>query len=147
MRDISELPVVLGEIAGLEAVLNRITQRLAETAGESLEQTAKRNSVSYLKRGTGALQNSINVRTNTIGSRTSARLEFLFYGQVHDQGMVIQAKNGGYLTFKGSFGWRKVRSVTIPKRPWATDAVESTGTRFPASVIAAFEIAASKAVQ
>lgn len=101
MRDFSELPTVLGEIAGLGAILNRVTRDLTITAGQSLEGEAKRNAVTYLKRGTGALQNSVNVRTDTIGSRTSARLEFLFYGQVHDQGMVIHAKNGGYLHFRG----------------------------------------------
>ncbi|MGB0747181.1 MAG: phage virion morphogenesis protein [Magnetospiraceae bacterium] len=40
------------------------------------------------------------------------------YARVHQFGAIIRAKAGGFLHFKGSKGWAKVRSVTLPARPF-----------------------------
>jgi phage virion morphogenesis protein len=43
----------------------------------------------------------------------------LIYAAIHQVGGVIRPKAGGYLTFKiPGVGWRKVRQVTIPARPY-----------------------------
>jgi phage virion morphogenesis protein len=43
----------------------------------------------------------------------------LIYATIHQLGGVISAKGGGFLKFKiPGVGWRQVRSVTIPARPY-----------------------------
>ncbi len=64
---------------------------------------------------TGRLRDSIQlvVKGNQISVGTNVK-----YARVHQFGATIRAKGGGYLTFKGAGNWAKVRSVSIPARPF-----------------------------
>jgi phage virion morphogenesis protein len=43
----------------------------------------------------------------------------IIYGRIHQLGGVIKAKGGGFLKFNiPGIGWRMVRKVTIPARPY-----------------------------
>ncbi len=45
------------------------------------------------------------------------------YARIHEEGGTITPKRGKYLHFKGSKGWAKVTSVTMPKRPFLQPAL------------------------
>jgi len=45
------------------------------------------------------------------------------YARIHEEGDTITPKKGKYLHFKGSKGWAKVTSVTIPPRPFLQPAL------------------------
>ena len=54
----------------------------------------------------------------------------LVYAPVHEFGAKINAKGGGFLTFKLRDGtFRKVRSVTIPARPYLQPALDEASKR------------------
>jgi len=51
------------------------------------------------------------------------------YARIHEEGDTITPKKGKYLHFKGSKGWAKVTSVTIPPRPFLQPALEHIATK------------------
>ena len=45
------------------------------------------------------------------------------YSAIHEFGGTITANASDYLKFKGKNGWVKVKSVTIPRRPWMSPSI------------------------
>lgn len=81
---------------------------------------------------TGTLYRSI--RTYLQDTPTGARLSLggVFYLRVHNEGRVITAKNAPYLRYYiPGIGYRQSKSVRIPRRPVADDAVRALEERFP----------------
>ena len=108
------------------------------------ELTAMRKAVLLVVRGakkklTGG--NPLNVRSGRLRSsvvsevRKKGRAEIegevgtdVFYGEVHERGMVIKAKNKAMRFFyKGQ--WRTKTSVRIPKREWLRPSMEQARPR------------------
>lgn len=64
----------------------------------------------------GRLRDSI---THDAGADRAEVGSNLIYAAIHQVGGVIRAKGGGYLKFRiPGVGWRQVRQVTIPARPY-----------------------------
>lgn len=67
-------------------------------------------------RDTGRLRNSIRIKLSKNGFSLATNL---VYAPIHQFGGVIRPKNKPYLTLKTpTGGWIKVKSVTIPARPF-----------------------------
>ena len=79
---------------------------------------------------TGALRRSVRVDRGHLPRFVEVGSD-LVYAPVHEFGATIRARGGGFLTFKlrdGSF--RRVRSVTIPARPWLQPAIKDASPKF-----------------
>lgn len=112
------------------------TQSAMATARDFLREEARRNISKGGQRGlnirTGNLYRSIRVYTSATPQGSRLSLGSLFYGKVNNDGMTIHAKNVDKLRFYiPGVGWRQAKSVTIPARPWADDAVTALQERFP----------------
>jgi HK97 gp10 family phage protein len=80
-----------------------------------------------LKIKTGSLRASISVSTkkqgdNWIGYIGSDEI----YAKIHEYGGTIQPRFGAWLHFRTESGWKKVKKVTIPPRPFLRPAAENS---------------------
>lgn len=102
---------------------------------DELRRNAQKGGPTGLNKRTGALLNSIRTYLKGSGGRAELTVGMKFYGWVHDRGAVIEAKNAPYLRFQLPNGaWVQTKSVTLPARNWATDAVQESRKRFPAFI-------------
>ena len=88
---------------------------------------------------TGALRRSVRVDRGKLPRFIEIGSD-LVYAPVHEFGAKINARGGGFLTFKlrdGSF--RRVRSVTIPARPWLQPALDDADRKFPTILLQEIE--------
>ncbi|MBD3814098.1 MAG: phage virion morphogenesis protein, partial [Betaproteobacteria bacterium] len=78
---------------------------------------AKTEGGKTLYKSPGGLRDSI---THLVHSRSVEVGTNKIYAGVHQHGATIRAKNGGYLAFRlpGGLGFRKVKEVEIPARPF-----------------------------
>lgn len=65
-------------------------------------------------RDTGRMLNSL---THLVSGDSVEWGTNVLYAPVFSEGATIKAKNAAFLHFKTSFGWVKVKEVTIPARP------------------------------
>lgn len=117
-----------------------ITREAMHDARDFLREEARRNAskggADGLSVRSGRLLRSI--RTYLRGNELS--LGSVFYGRVQNQGALIRAKQAPYLVFNiPGVGWRRAKSVRIPARPWASDALAATRAAFPKYLHAALE--------
>lgn len=84
------------------------------------------NTPGHLHTQTGALRRSIKKKLIVSRPNIIGRLYTnMVYARIHELGGVIKAKNPtGYLHFKGSKGWVKVKQVKIPARPFLYPAIK-----------------------
>jgi phage gpG-like protein len=45
------------------------------------------------------------------------------YAAIHEHGGVIRPRGAEYMTFQTAEGWRKVRQVIMPRRPYMEPAI------------------------
>lgn len=99
----------------------------------------------------GALKESIRVSAytqfspNSGGSATiSAGNSRVPYANIHEVGGVIRPRNGEYLHFQVAGNWRRVRQVTMPKRPYIKPAVDKKVAQFDSYIQSALNRIADK---
>ncbi len=135
MVDRIEIEVGDSEVTSALSALSRQGQSLApamQQVGRSLEARIKmgfRGGVSpygqswakpkmrdgQALRDTGRLNRSITYRASNYGVEVGTNV---IYGPIHQFGGVIKAKNAPFLVFKTPTGFARVKSVTIPARPF-----------------------------
>lgn len=77
---------------------------------------------------TGNLRRSINSSVTVEGNSIVGRLgSYVVYSRIHELGGVIRARDG-YLKFKTQGGWRSVKQVVMPKRPFLRPAINDNMT-------------------
>jgi len=109
-----------------------------KSAMQNLESDARKNfsGANQLKTRSGYLRRSISygvyeagdMYVGTIGSDA-------IYAAIHEFGGVITASAKQYLTFKGQNGWVKVKSVTIPPRPFLANSIERNKKRMSREIV------------
>lgn len=73
----------------------------------------------------GTLRTSLTTQAKVGPGRQSAVVKTnVKYAAIHEYGGTIRAKEGGYLHFKGSRGWARVKSVTMPERRFLRGALD-----------------------
>lgn len=136
--DLYANPALRRRLQRLENVPVEVAQQTAIEVAQKLTEEARRNLRIGGPRGlrvrSGKLRNNTEVDIRQTPSGSSIRLRTLFYGLVNARGMVIRPKRGPYLVFRGSRGWARVKSVTIPKRDWDVAALEAARRDLPAIV-------------
>jgi len=112
--------VAARKLVDLDRAMPQQIKRGFYRAGALFEREMKlRLSGRALKVVTGRLRNSVNPQVSEEAGGIVLRVgPNVKYAAIHEFGGVIKPKNGPFLHFKGSFGWVKVGSVTIPKRPY-----------------------------
>lgn len=101
---------------GLQQAVPVVTKEAKKFAGSSL--TVR----------TGQLVNSIAGITSKkpLGGLIRINKKSQYPKGIHERGGVITAKRKPYLTFQVGGQWVKVKSVTIPPRPFLAPAVDAT---------------------
>lgn len=112
--DNTELYRQLGDIL-LEGTHNRFETGKAPD-GRPWQKSWRAKSGGKTLLDTGRLRNSIFVKLHQNGASLSTNAK---YARMMQNGGVIRAKNGGYLTFRTPMGgWVKKKQVVIPARPF-----------------------------
>lgn len=76
---------------------------------------------------TGTLRRSIESGSKDLSAWVGSNL---VYAGIQELGGTIQSRTGSYLTFQIGGSWVKVRTVTIPARPYLEPAVKENIGRF-----------------
>lgn len=115
----ARLSAMGGALAG--AALGTAVQAGATLLMVAAQQNAPRKS--------GALARSIHlgdVQVSGMGASVTVGTD-LIYARIQEYGGTIHAKGGGWLVFQTEDGqWHKVKSVTLPARPFMRPALDST---------------------
>ena len=105
--------------------------RTADAVEDVIEDARRRAQLNLtgrvLNRRSGALlrtlRTDVTARNNQVSAQLQAGGEGVRYARIHEIGGVIQGRP--WLVFQLPDGeWRKVRSVTIPRRPYLEPALE-----------------------
>lgn len=100
------------------------------------ERTAKGEYLSgrALKRRTGRLRSSLTAHVAIVGDHVVGRLGTnVIYARIHEKGGEIRPKRAKALRFQiPGVGWRTVKKVTMPKRPFLRPAFEDNTDEFRA---------------
>ena len=105
--------------------------RTADAVEDVIEDARRRAELNLtgrvLNRRSGALlrtlRTDVTARNNQVSAQLQAGGEGVRYARIHEIGGVIQGRP--WLVFQLPDGeWRKVRSVTIPRRPYLEPALE-----------------------
>ncbi|MCP2015620.1 hypothetical protein L1280_002788 [Deinococcus sp. HSC-46F16] len=128
----------------LGSLPEQVTQEALAESRDFLRDKARENASKGGARGlrvrSGRLLRSIRTYLKAKPNGGELSLGMVFYGWVHDTGMTIRAKGGGYLHFRTPSGsWAKVRQVVLPERRWARDALDETRKQFPRYLYRALE--------
>tara|TARA_R100000655_G_scaffold5665_1_gene17168 strand:- start:111 stop:563 length:453 start_codon:yes stop_codon:yes gene_type:complete len=114
------------------------TADAVEDVVEDARRRAERNLTGrVLNRRSGALLRTLRVdvsaRNNQVRGQLQAGGQGVRYARIHEIGGVIQGRP--WLVFQlPDGGWRKVRSVTIPRRPYLEPALEDAMADLPNDV-------------
>ena len=97
-----------------------------------LQESAKRfDGSNQLRIRTGKLRDSIDY---SIKDNRSEIVAFLgsdaLYARIHEFGGTITARRSKHLVFLTNSGWRRVKSVTIPPRPFLITAISKNKDKF-----------------
>ena len=112
--------------------ITRVRRQIPDAARDALEEagrvgvrSAQRNaSGRVLKRRSGRLAASVRHKVTLDNGRAVLRLSTDSpYGRIHEMGGRIQGRPWLVFRVPGG-GWRKVREVTIPARPWLRPALQ-----------------------
>lgn len=125
-----------GWVKRLGTLPDEITQEALAESRDYLRDAARHNAskgqANGLRVRSGRLLRSIRTYLKAKPNGGELSLGMVFYGWVHDRGMTIRAKNGGYLRFKTPDGsWHSVKQVVLSERRWARDALDATRKQFP----------------
>lgn len=127
----------------LQTVVRNTAMREAILAGGfELEAEIKQNIESNKLVDTGNLLNSIQVGEVSI-SRDKAEIPVgtnVVYAAIHEFGGTIVARNAKALVFKTRDGvWHRVKSVTIPARPYMRPALDKGFPRIKEAIVSVLE--------
>jgi len=122
------------ELEGTEELLDNLSKISADIRGEvavkavnaggiQIENKAKINAPVL----TGALRNSVRTIARNTPNGAEAEIGFrgLEYARIQEFGGTISARNRKYLTFRGKYGWARVKSVKINGKHYLERAIES----------------------
>ena len=135
-RTLEDLAEDLREAAspeGLNRSLNAMMKGLTSEARKFMLLSYRRSGLGVqTNRLKGSLMASALTGSRQIGivMRAGDRSQVV-YAAIHEFGGTIVPVNGQYLTFKGSKGWARVQSVTIPARPYVKPALDQLSRRVP----------------
>jgi phage gpG-like protein len=74
--------------------------------------------------GTGRLRASIQSSARREGAGFAGRIgSDLVYASIHEFGGVIRPRASEYMTFQTAEGWRRVKQVVMPRRPYIQPAI------------------------
>ena len=122
-------------LTGLDANLVRLSKTAFQAQMKEVLKSAKRHATSGrpgLIRRTGALERGIKLGPLELGGQMrQSLLTTVIYGRIHELGGTITAKKGPYMTFPINGRWVRVRSVTIPARPYLAPAMEEGLRNWP----------------
>ena len=122
------------ELEGTEELLKNLSRISSDIRGTVAREAVNAGGIQIENKArinapvkTGALRNSVTTIARNTASGAEAEIGFrgLAYARIQEFGGTISAKNHKYLTFKGKYGWRSVKSVRIRGKRYLERAIES----------------------
>lgn len=114
-----------------DAVQRGLTTALVKVANYAV---ANKLTGQVLNQRTGRLISSVqsSVRVSGSGTRVTGRIGSVFYGRVHEFGATIEVNSP--VNLGGDIGWRYLKTVTLPPRPWLGPSLDENKDQIAADI-------------